>query len=267
MNLPPPIATKFVPVNEPCSCGPPAHAAGSTSRERALCSTPSMARGAERRRPSARLIRRLDSDQMKWATPQIVNDAFADFKKLVDENPDDIMIRWMLAVQCRNWNRNAEGAELYRQILDRWNPGPVLVHQTYANLLDELARFEEALVEHYKAVKMEPAAWSYDGLGNTWTAWVATRKPARPMPWRRGWPRPRCRSGSTGPGDCWGRENITSRSKKRRTPPISNDGRSSCRCNDEAEDGRPAGRGVVGRKRQRISKPGPIRRRRTARCR
>ena len=57
--------------------------------------------------------------------------------------------------------------ELFQQILERWQPGPVLVHQTYANLLDNLKRFEEALVEREKAVKMEPASWSYDGLSNT----------------------------------------------------------------------------------------------------
>ena len=170
---------------------------------------------------------------MKWATPQIVNDAFADFKKLVDENPDDIMIRWMLAVQCRNWDRNAEGAELYRQILERWNPGPVLVHQTYANLLDELGRFEEALVERYKAVKMEPAAWSYDGLGNTLDslgrykeASEAHAKAARLAPaslpiwfhWARG---------------LLARENTTNRSKKKRTRPSSNGGPWSFRCSDD----------------------------------
>jgi tetratricopeptide (TPR) repeat protein len=115
----------------------------------------------------AQLVRRLDSDKMRWAPPQIVNDAFADFKKLVDANPGDIMIRWMMAVECRHWDRNAEGAQLYQQILEQWEPGPSLVHQTYANLLDELHRYDDALVERYKTVKLEPAAWSYDGLGNT----------------------------------------------------------------------------------------------------
>ncbi|HEY1785812.1 MAG TPA: tetratricopeptide repeat protein [Pirellulales bacterium] len=113
------------------------------------------------------LVKRLDSANMKWASKQIVDDAFADFKKLADENPGDIFIRWMLAVECRTWDRNEEGVEQYKQILQQWNPGPALVHQTYANLLDELGRFDEALVERCKAVKMEPASWTYDGLGNT----------------------------------------------------------------------------------------------------
>ncbi|HEX4146540.1 MAG TPA: tetratricopeptide repeat protein [Pirellulales bacterium] len=113
------------------------------------------------------LVKRLDSDKMKWASKQIQDDAFADFKKLADENPDDVFIHWMLAVECRTWERNEEGVEQYQQILKQWNPGPALVHQTYANLLDELGRFDEALVERCKAVKMEPASWTYDGLGNT----------------------------------------------------------------------------------------------------
>jgi tetratricopeptide (TPR) repeat protein len=77
------------------------------------------------------------------------------------------MVRWMLAVQCRNWNRNQEGADAYEVLLERWHPGPALVHQTYANLLDELKRYNDALAERYLVVAMEPAPWSYDGLGNT----------------------------------------------------------------------------------------------------
>lgn len=93
--------------------------------------------------------------------------AFAEFRKVVAAHPGDIMIRWMLAVQCRSWHRAAEGAKLYEQILEKWDPGPALVHQTYANLLDELGRYDAALGERYKVVKIEPASWSYDGLGNT----------------------------------------------------------------------------------------------------
>jgi tetratricopeptide (TPR) repeat protein len=109
----------------------------------------------------------LDSSEYGRAGKTQVDAEFAAFAKLADANPDDVMVRWMLAVQCRTWNRNEEGARQYKKMLDRWNPGPVLVHQTYANLLDELKRYDDALVERRKAVEMEPAGWSLDGLGHT----------------------------------------------------------------------------------------------------
>ena len=92
---------------------------------------------------------------------------FEALRKLADDNPDDLMLRWMVAVQCRTLNKNEEGVKHYKKLLEKWNPGPVLVHQTYANLLDELNRFDEALVERRKAVELDPAPWCYQGLGNT----------------------------------------------------------------------------------------------------
>jgi len=98
-----------------------------------------------------------------------VDKAFAELKKLGEGHSNDLMLRWMLAVECRHWDRDAEGAEVYELILSRWSPGPALVHQTYANLLDNLGCFEEALVERRKVVSMEPCRWSYVGLANTLT--------------------------------------------------------------------------------------------------
>jgi tetratricopeptide (TPR) repeat protein len=75
----------------------------------------------------------------------------------------------MAGVECRTLQQNEVGAAHYARLLEQWKPGPVLVHQTYANLLDELERYDEALDQRHLAVQMEPAAWSYDGLGNTLT--------------------------------------------------------------------------------------------------
>lgn len=86
---------------------------------------------------------------------------------LVKSYSKDIVIKWMLAVQCRAHDRNKEGAYIYKQILEIWDPGPVLVHQTYANLLDELGDYETALIERRKAVQLEPKGWSYQGLAST----------------------------------------------------------------------------------------------------
>ncbi len=95
------------------------------------------------------------------------DDFFAELEKMTESHPDEIAVRWMLAVECRSYNRNEQGVVHYQKILEKWNPGPVLVHQTFANLLDQLHRYDEALVERRKAVAQEPAGWSYDGLANT----------------------------------------------------------------------------------------------------
>ena len=92
---------------------------------------------------------------------------FTALRGLVDSNPDDMMLRWMIAVQCASFDKNEEGVKHYRKLLEHWNPGPVLVHQEYGNLLEELEKYEEALVARRKAVELEPAGWSYQGLGST----------------------------------------------------------------------------------------------------
>jgi tetratricopeptide (TPR) repeat protein len=89
---------------------------------------------------------------------------------LAKENPGDPLVLWMLGVECRSCKLDEEGVKYYAQLCNLWNPGPVLVHQTYANLLDDLGRSDEALPHRKLAVKLEPAAWAYDGLGNTLTA-------------------------------------------------------------------------------------------------
>jgi tetratricopeptide (TPR) repeat protein len=92
---------------------------------------------------------------------------FVALEALADGHPDDPLLRWMVAVQCRALDRNEEGVAHYRQLLHAWQPGPSLVHQTYANLLSELGQEEAALVERRIAVEQEPAGWSLHGLGNT----------------------------------------------------------------------------------------------------
>jgi tetratricopeptide (TPR) repeat protein len=92
---------------------------------------------------------------------------FSALRDLVENNPDDLMLRWMVAVQCATYEKNEEGCKHFAKLLEKWNPGPVLVHQEYGNLLDGLKRFEEALVSRRIAVELEPAGWSYVGLGYT----------------------------------------------------------------------------------------------------
>jgi superkiller protein 3 len=70
-------------------------------------------------------------------------------------------------VQCRSFNLNEDGVYYYKKLLGMLNPGPALLHQTYANLLDELNRSAEAVPHRKLAVQLEPAGWSWQGTGNT----------------------------------------------------------------------------------------------------
>ncbi len=105
------------------------------------------------------------------ALPQnrLVPRRFGDLRGVARQNPDDPLLLWMLAVECRAFDRNVEGVTHYQTLLARIHPdpGPALVHQTYANLLDALKRPSDALPQRRLAVQLEPAPWSYDGLGAT----------------------------------------------------------------------------------------------------
>lgn len=87
--------------------------------------------------------------------------------RLADENPSDVLIIWLLGIECREHDANELGVKAYARLCTMVSPGGSLVHQTYANLLDELDRHEEALEHRKLAVRLEPASWSYDGMGDT----------------------------------------------------------------------------------------------------
>jgi TPR repeat protein len=86
-----------------------------------------------------------------------------------DGRSDEILYRWMFAVQCRSCRLLAmRGANEFEYILSRWDPGPVLVHQTYANILSEqMHQHEKALVHRKIAVELDPRSWTFQGYGNT----------------------------------------------------------------------------------------------------
>ncbi|OGV57619.1 MAG: hypothetical protein A2283_04285 [Lentisphaerae bacterium RIFOXYA12_FULL_48_11] len=97
---------------------------------------------------------------------------------LLQKNADDPFLLWIMAVVCRDNYRltdqttySLEAVECYRKLLKKFDVGPVLVHQTLANVLsEELDRDEEALVHRRIAVELEPEAWTYQGLANTLSA-------------------------------------------------------------------------------------------------
>jgi ankyrin repeat protein len=97
--------------------------------------------------------------------------------------PRSYPIQWMCAVMTRsltaernryipNGQRNgllSYGVRQYDNLLKRSAPlpGPVLVHQSYANILDSLQAFDEALVHRNMALSMERRPWALDGMADT----------------------------------------------------------------------------------------------------
>ncbi len=98
---------------------------------------------------------------------QEVETEFAALRRVAYERPEDPLLLWMLAVECRHLKRNEEGVQHYALLLKRVGKGSSLVHQTYANLLDAVGRHKEALPHRYQAVQLEPAKWSLEGLAIT----------------------------------------------------------------------------------------------------
>ncbi|WP_372845644.1 tetratricopeptide repeat protein [Pontiella sp.] len=98
-----------------------------------------------------------------------VSEGYGVLRRVMEENPDDLFLTWLFAIQCRGQRRFArEGAAAYERILEEWKPGPVMVHHTYANILTEsLGRLDDALVHRRIALEQAERAWTYQGLANT----------------------------------------------------------------------------------------------------
>jgi tetratricopeptide (TPR) repeat protein len=88
---------------------------------------------------------------------------------VVNAHHEDLLIQWAAAIACRTLDHDKEGCQIYRYILGTFDPaiGPPLMHQTFANLLDNTGEYQEALIHRNIVVRMEPAGWSYQGLANT----------------------------------------------------------------------------------------------------
>ena len=117
---------------------------------------------------------------------------------LANQHPDSIPIHWMAAVMTRTLTRSDAvnlgsdvrtrilryGVQEYENVLALMNrvtpgPGPVLIHQTMANLLDQLDASDLALIHRQIAVKQERALWSLNALAQTL---VRLGRPAEALP-------------------------------------------------------------------------------------
>ncbi|MEI6035811.1 MAG: ankyrin repeat domain-containing protein [Verrucomicrobiae bacterium] len=99
------------------------------------------------------------------------------------QNPRSIPTRWMAAVMARTLTRGKTfklsgevrkrilqcGIREYEAVLDLMapGPGPVLVHQTMANLLDDAQGYDAAWKHREIAIKMERAPWSLHAAADT----------------------------------------------------------------------------------------------------
>jgi len=92
---------------------------------------------------------------------------FQALDQLSQANPREPLLLWMVGVQCRAQKRNEVGAQRFATLLKMMDPGPAIVHHTYANILDELGRWKESLPHRVLAVKLHPASWTYQGQANT----------------------------------------------------------------------------------------------------
>jgi tetratricopeptide (TPR) repeat protein len=94
----------------------------------------------------------------------------AELIRLSDENPDNIYLLWLSAIQCREQSEGELGRQQYEKLLSRFEIGPVMVHHTCANILsEELSDHETALTHRNIAVALEEKSWTLQGLANTLT--------------------------------------------------------------------------------------------------
>lgn len=94
-------------------------------------------------------------------------ESYQKLKSLSDGNSSNPWLQWLLAIEDRALDFKSDGIVRYQNLLAVFKPGPVLMHQTLANLLDESGRFEEALEERKMALSEEERSWSLDGMAIT----------------------------------------------------------------------------------------------------
>lgn len=92
------------------------------------------------------------------------------------QNPRSIPLRWLVAIMARSITRDSNfqlTSEVRKRILECGiheyeavlalmapGPGPVLIHQTMGNLLDDVEGYDASLRHREVALKMERAPWS-----------------------------------------------------------------------------------------------------------
>ena len=79
----------------------------------------------------------------------------------------DNSILWLSCISCRELRENKIGKQMYEKLSMQWSPGPILFHQTYGNILDDLREYDTALIHREMALKIKETSWKLEAHGNT----------------------------------------------------------------------------------------------------
>ncbi len=91
-----------------------------------------------------------------------------DLIRLSDENPDNLYLLWLSAIQCREQAKGELGKQQYEKLLSRFEVGPVMAHHTFANILTEyLEDYDEAMRHRRIAASQSNTGWVWQGMANT----------------------------------------------------------------------------------------------------
>ena len=123
----------------------------------------SLARSGKRNRQTYASKLALELDQF-----QNVPDNFNNLGRLALETaPRDPLLIWLFAIEGRTQSQPKAAAKAYEALFKMVRRGGPLMHQTYANVLDSLGRYNDALPHRREALALWPGWWSHDGLALT----------------------------------------------------------------------------------------------------
>lgn len=100
-------------------------------------------------------------------TREEIENLFSQLRESVSARLVSPLQLWLAGILCRTHERPEEGVEYYERLTEYWLPGPALMHQTYANHLDELERSSEALSLRRLSLTLEHGEWAEQGTGHT----------------------------------------------------------------------------------------------------
>ena len=108
---------------------------------------------------AGQLVTRLDGEPAEADYEQL--------KALAAPPAADLGVLWLHAIMCRALARGDDGEAAYRRLSERFERGPVMLHQTFGNILSEHQHRPADALPHYReAVRQEPRGWSWEGLAN-----------------------------------------------------------------------------------------------------
>jgi tetratricopeptide (TPR) repeat protein len=99
----------------------------------------------------------------------LIEPGFITLDKILNEHPDEILVRWIYCMEARFHKIHVKEAEHhFEAILSEWKTAPAMLHCIYGRLLtSELDEPEKALEHRMLAAEMEPGPLTYEGLANT----------------------------------------------------------------------------------------------------